>query len=228
MTISEDGNWLVTTARQDPQLQLWDLRTANPTPTAIDAGGSSYFLAISGDSRWLAANVGSDAKVWDLTSPEPNATARILSGSAVEIWRVIISPDARWLVTSRTDRSAQLRDLHNEPPTCQELLGHSGLQSGGISPDGRRLVGGGRANAYLWDLASSDPASSMRVLRGHKAVTWSLCFSSDSRWLITDAGDSTIRRWCLDLDWLLNYTRLAAGRELTPTERELYGINDLE
>jgi WD40 repeat protein len=64
------------------------------------------------------------------------------------------------------------------------------------------------------------------VLRGHKAVVWSVCFSSDSRWLITDASDGTIRRWCLDMEWLLNYTREAAGRELTDTERQHYGIND--
>jgi len=223
MAISEDGTWLVTTARQDPQLQCWDLREATPTPISIDAGGNSLSLAIDGESRWLAASPRSDTKLWDLSSLEPNASARVLPGSG-GIWRVVISPDAHWLFTARMDASAQLWNLNNEPPTSHELDGHSGIQSAAISPDGRWLVGGGRANVYIWDLLSPDPLSSMRVLRGHTAVIWSLCFSSDSRWLITDASDGTIRRWCLDPDWLLNYTRQAAGRELTTMERELYGI----
>ena len=53
MAISED--WLVASALQDPQLKCWDLRTADPSPTAIDAGGHSFFLSIDDDSRWLAA-----------------------------------------------------------------------------------------------------------------------------------------------------------------------------
>ena len=79
-------------------------------------------------------------------------------------------------------------------------------------------------NARLWDPTNPDPASTARVLSRHKEVVWSVSFSGDSRWLITDASDATVRRWSLDTEWLLKYTREIAGRDLTDGERELYGI----
>jgi WD40 repeat protein len=93
-----------------------------------------------------------------------------------------------------------------------------------MSGDGRWLATVSRVDAQLWDLTAPDPASTMRVLRGHRGPIWSVAISADSRWLVTDRSDGTLRRWSLDLDWLLEYADKIAGRELTRDERVQYDI----
>jgi WD40 repeat protein len=199
------------------------------SPRILSGHSSSVnSLAIDSNSRWLAAVGTSDASVrlWDLKTEDPGTSPRVIPPPRKSngIWRVAISPDARWLFTSHFDRTAQLWDLSEEAPTPHELRGHNGVQSVAISPDGHWLATGCRTNAYLWDLTAADPASTARVLRGHDEAIWSVRISADSRWLVTDASDGTIRRWNLDTQWLLNHAREVAGRELTDEERVHYGV----
>ena len=169
-------------------------------------------------------------RLWDLKAEDVVRSPRVILAPGErrkdrDIWRVAISPNARWLFTSRHDRTAQLWDLSMEPPRPYELRGHNGVQSVAISADGRWLATGCRTNAYLWDLTAADPTSTARVLRGHNETVWTVRISADSRWLVTDASDGTIRRWSLDTQWLLHYAREAAGRKLTDDEREHYQID---
>jgi WD40 repeat protein len=229
----------VTGARQSdaPNLRVWDLEASSPQESSseLDPGGGVYSLAIDGNSRWLAAS-GRDetAWLWDLGADTLATSRRVLppvgddwGNGRAPIWRIAISPDAKWLFTSRFDYTAQLWDLSEQVPKPCELLGHNGVQSAAISPDGRWLVAGCRSNAHLWDLQADDPTSSVRVLRGHEQPIWSVRISADGRWLLTDSSDATIRRWCLDTEWLLAHARQAAGRELTEKEREYYGIDGI-
>jgi WD40 repeat protein len=49
-----------------------------------------------------------------------------------------------------------------------------------------------------------------------------VAISSDSRWLVTGSKDNNARLWTLKMDELLGNARLAAGRELTAKEREMF------
>ena len=234
MAISRNERWLVTVAWDESaaNLRLWDLNADNPqaSSAALSAPSSNIAqVSIDAGGRWLAAP-GPDGAVWlwDLSAIGPRPT-RVLQAArraggrkSAGIWRIALTPDARWLFTSRFDYSAQLWDLSQDEPKPQELLGHSGVQSATISPDGRWLVAGCPVHAYLWDLNAPNPPTTARVLRGHDEVVWSVQISADSQWLVTDSSDGTIRRWNLNTDHLLDDSRRLAGRELTSAERRYY------
>ena len=84
----------------------------------------------------------------------------------------------------------------------------------------------GLGEALLWDLATKDPASSIRVLRRHEGPIWKVEFSGDSRWLVTFSGDGTARRWPMEMDQLVTYAKDAAGRDLTQDERMQFGLDE--
>jgi WD40 repeat protein len=100
-----------------------------------------------------------------------------------------------------------------------------------FSPDGRWLATGGTAGdasqrpdetVRLWDLSSPDTGIGCVVLRGYASRCAALAFTADSHHLVTQCGDGEIRVWDLRLDQLIQRARRAAGRELTPEEREKY------
>lgn len=238
-SISPDGRWLAVGGQGNEKsneakrcnLTVWDLAANDPRSSAKKLLASKvgmFSIAFDGTSRWLTTPGPKGGTLrWDMHASNPGESPRTLqpTSSLASIWRLAISPNSRWLLTGRFDYSAQLRDLSHDPPKNYELRRHRGVQSVAISPDGCWLAAGCPSNAYLWDLTSLEPASTARVLRGHEDVIWSLRFSADNRWLITDGSDSTIRRWCLDTEWLKEYARTFAGRDLTPEERQLYGIH---
>ena len=91
-----------------------------------------------------------------------------------------------------------------------------------IGPDSRWLVAADGEIAHLWDLDTPNVVQSRRALRGHDQIIWTVKISSDGRWLITDGSDGTVRRWSLDVDWLMDYARRMAGREMSDEERVYY------
>ena len=146
---------------------------------------------------------------------------RYLSSNA-NPWQVALSPNGRWLLTARSDYTTQLWDLNRNDTAPYKQPG--GAQSVAISPDNRWLATTNRINVQLWDLTAPNPIKTARILRGHQGSVWKVKLSSDSRWLVSDADDGTIRRWSLDMEWLLDYARTVAGRELTDEERRHYQI----
>ena len=71
-------------------------------------------------------------------------------------WRVFISPDGRWLVTTRGGSTAGLMDLHAEAPAASgvTLLGHESYVSQlKISPDNRWLIAESENRMLRWDLS---------------------------------------------------------------------------
>jgi WD40 repeat protein len=191
-------------------------------------------LTIDATSRWLvtaggfSVNAESEEEtvtIWDLHNKDIAATARSIKQKG-DVWQVAVSPNCEWLFTARMNGEVQLWDLRDGCRVPHPLL-HCG-QSAAISPDGRWLAAGGRVqfDTLLFDLKSKEPWNSARVLHGHEAPVWALAFSNDSRWLVTDSSDGTVRRWCMDTDWLLQHAQNAVGREMTQQEREHHGIEN--
>lgn len=224
LAISPDGQWLAAGDRGS--LRLWDLTLDEPEKqAAVLKQVKVWSLAFDHDSRYLYSASEDTVERWDLT--DLNSKPFAIPPENVEskgIWRMAISNDRNWLVTTRFSRNAQLWDLRGKKPSCHDIPTQLGIQTVDFSPDNHWLVTGGPSNARLWDLTADDPLQSARVLRGHRENIWAVAFSTDSRWLVTDASDGKIRRWCLDTAWLIENSREIIGRTLTQEERSRYRI----
>ena len=238
MAMSPDGRWLVTNPNLEAS-RVWELSADDPQDASftLDYTRFSHHLAIAGNGRWFALPDEGDTYHFDLEAQDPTASPRVfrlprthfsreLGWNTDQIWKVAISPNARWLFTQRYNSIGQLWDLQIEDPPPHDLPREAAAHSVAMSPDGRWMVTGTRTGiAQLWDLTAPDPTSTARTLRGHEATIWQVRISTDSGWLVTDASDGTIRRWNLDVEGLLDYARKIAGRELTPDERVYYRLD---
>jgi WD40 repeat protein len=232
MRISPDGRWLAT-SDQARTTWLWDLKDPDPQASSVKLGTMAetvFAMAIDADSHWLAAGGGDEVWLWDLGDADLSRPHRVLKPKSEEesdgIYRVGMSPNGRWLFTSRFNATAQLFDLWEEEPVARRIL-TPGVQDSMISSNGNWLAMCKRGpNLQLFDLAADDPTRTWRVLNCSGDTLWRVGISADSRWLVTSSGEGKIRRWSLDLDWLLSYARQMAGRELTADERLLYGVEE--
>ncbi len=80
----------------DKSVRLWDLQRAGTPNARVLAGHGDWVhaLAISSDSRWLAsASQDLTARLWDLSVPDPNATARLLPGHKASVCCVAFSAE---------------------------------------------------------------------------------------------------------------------------------------
>lgn len=219
-----DDHWLVTssaeqdlhTFRRDSTLRVWDLTRPDPSqePRVLRGHeGSITATAISPDSRWLVT--GSEdktARLWDLSAADPAAGQQILSGHENRIGAVAVSAQARSIVTITGGRGWRdapgvagptARFWENDgsgipTPTVFTDAGRPvTVVTSSLSPDGRFLLLGTDAAAFVVDLRDRRPDESARVLRGHEGPISAATFTVDDRSAVTAGEDGTARLWPL-------------------------------
>ncbi|MEE9392697.1 MAG: hypothetical protein V3W41_09350 [Planctomycetota bacterium] len=79
----------------DQSVRLWDLQSASTPNARVLAGHDDWVHALAvSDSRWLAsASQDLTARLWDLSAPDPNATARPLQGHKASVCCVAFSAE---------------------------------------------------------------------------------------------------------------------------------------
>ncbi|HEY0068437.1 MAG TPA: NACHT domain-containing protein [Chloroflexia bacterium] len=173
--LSPQDHWLASFTRND-EVYLWDLtKPASSKPLVVQVGDTETTLdtlssiRFSPDNRWMIVMGYKDhtVRIWDLSTPGSAVSATILRGHQATVNQALVSPDGRWLVT--TDEGDQ---------------GPAGKENSS-------------STARLWDLATSRPSESVRVLAGHTDAITGMTISDDSRWLATGSADKTIQLWDL-------------------------------
>jgi WD40 repeat protein len=66
----------------------------------------------------------------------------------------------------------------------------------------------------------------IRQLSGHAGPILSLSTSPDDKLIVSGSNDKTVRIWDTDYQDFISYACTRLVRDLTPTERQKFGIND--
>jgi WD40 repeat protein len=179
LAFSKDGGRLVT-GGDDSTLRIWNLGTGtDQTPSVFDAGESVFSLTLSSDERWLVMRGPRHAIMWDLRAADPAGSRRVLPDADRG---VLVSTDARWLVTYGNDETLALMEQLNSvrgPDSRQRAPLQRALQA--VEPV-----------AAIFDLMAHDVVASRRVL---DRAAEPKSFSPDARWLVTDGRGGSPLLW---------------------------------
>ncbi|MGR9105954.1 MAG: NACHT and WD repeat domain-containing protein [Gammaproteobacteria bacterium] len=108
-----------------------------------------------------------------------------------EVYRVVYSPDAKWIATASDDRTARLWDAATGRQ-LQRLDHEDDVRFVTFSPDGTRLAtASSDTSARVWDVATGRELLRLR----HDKDVVSVAFSPDGSRIASASGDKTARLW---------------------------------
>jgi RNA polymerase sigma factor (sigma-70 family) len=192
LAFTPDGKTLLASCHGNTAgaVHLWDAATGRyRSRLYADTAGPGQ-LAVSPDSRLLAASASGGLRVWDLTSGKelaPNEEAH-----KGEVLRVVAAGDL--VITAGDDHSIRFWDPATG--TQRRKLTH-GYRVGAIavSPDGTRLVSSSLDDTVcLWDVATGRKIYTLPghgKLGGRRAVG----FTPDGKHFLSWGDDLYLRKW---------------------------------
>ena len=193
VAFSPDGRRLVSFARYEGTLRVWDVHTGNLLKTFGEGIGEA--AAFSPDGRILALGVGDwrfgYINLWNAETGEH----RDILGAGQPL-SMVFSPDSQMLaaVTGYDDKALYVWDVHTEE-RLHKLIGHTGsIYALAFSANGRVVAGGsaGDRTLRMWDAHTGDL---LKTFRGHTDLVRALAFSPSGDTLVSASSDTTLRLW---------------------------------
>jgi WD40 repeat protein len=170
-------------------------------------------ISFSPDGKYLATATGvefgnasrfaGEVKVWDV---QTGTEAFALENSSGSYSSVVYAPDGEWLAAADVGLFQKPVLKLWSAKTGKQTLTIQVRQSDvytdvaalAVSPDGKRLVGGGFATdktggqVQVWDIQT---AKNILTWRSRALAVSSLAFSGDGKWLATGSADGTVTVW---------------------------------
>lgn len=189
--LSPDGR-TVAAGSDNWTVRLWDARTGAPIAT-MRHGSIVQTVAFSPDGR-LVASAGGSATVRLWNARDGHLVAK-LKGRDGQVDRVAFVPNSHLLAAPGHDGALQLWDTRTYARTAAARLVGTARRLA-VSPDGRAIATGSDSGEIeLWDART---ARRRAPLSGQRFGITALTFSSDSRTLVSAAGDDSIQIWDVD------------------------------
>jgi WD40 repeat protein len=194
-----DGRLLASINYANESIMLWDVASGEEVRTLFAAPVKPMSLAISADSKWVAASGWEGVvRLWD------TATGTLLDKAAEAhqsgVTRLQFTPDGDRMVTSSEDGTVRVWDSHSGRQLSrsehQRRPGRSNWARGlAVSPDGKLLASSSLDDTVrLWN--ASDGKQIYR-LAGHGELGGrrSLAFFSDGKRFASWGDDMYLRIW---------------------------------
>lgn len=206
-----------------------------------------YGLAISPNGeKIVSANHKKGILIHDLnTGKIYSPTDRFIE----QILAIAISPDGKFIATSGRGKFFRVKIWNlNTAEFVTWLFGRSdAIYSIAFSPDGKILAAGGSnkyknrkqenktTTIYLWNTQILEPRFDSRLeesigtLSGHTLRINKLVFSPDSRILVSQSNDGTIKVWdlqSLKLLYTIQQPTIITGITISPDGEELLALGD--
>ena len=183
--VSRNAHWGLVSSRSQARqnaLEVWTIETGELAalllPSRVDPWGSRGDCAVfSGDSRFLA-HAGLDNHVTVVETGSWKEVSR-LSGHALPVRWIELSPDGNRVVTGSDDKTARVWETLSGAPVAT-FKGHSTfLTSVTFLRSGREVATvGAEGSAYLWSLL---PRGGVVEIKGAFEQSHVPSFSADSR-----------------------------------------------
>lgn len=166
--VARDGK-VVATSEGDRTIRLWDVASGELLANLQTGDRSCHVMEFSPDGSSLAGATGKVVQVWAV-QPDVALEAPLEQEERVSL-RIAYSPDGRLLASAHLDGTIRLLDARTLK-LRRKLAGHDhGAYSVAFSPDGTRLVSGGRRMVKVWDVKTGqellqvqNPAESVRAV----------------------------------------------------------------
>jgi hypothetical protein len=158
-------------------------------PFRLPRWATSYFPALSSDTKWLAVPSGHDVVVFDAAT---GALRRILTGATDWVFGVAFSPDGKRLAAGCRDGNAYVWEAESGKLE-RALEGHpSWVWSVIFSPDGKRIATACEdGSLFLWDADGQN-----KMLLAKQPVTlYVVTFSADGKTLASAGAEGVIVLW---------------------------------
>jgi WD40 repeat protein len=198
LALAPDGK-IVYSSGDDGVMRQWDVETGKEVKRV---GGFLGNVMLSPNGRYLVRAGGGGGKdlsvrIWDTGSGKEIGSLKGLDKGAHAL---AFLPDSRRILSAEDDGTLRLWDiLTGEEIRCFEKIhtGGAGLNSQGVSRDGRRFVSYGNARdrtMRLWDV---ETGKQLYCFEGHTAGLTGAIILPDGQFALSSSFDHTMRVWRL-------------------------------
>lgn len=207
-------------------VHVWDMEDQ----TEYEIKNSIFPARISPDQKWMVTASSTNAfhqyNVEGILSSDPT----IIYTDAV-VTNFAFSSDGDWLAVAIKSGKVQIyaMPITKQSEPVYSLQGPSSVTSlefSSAQSTKKWLVASSGNYAYLWNIDKSEAGTKTQndnpiTLQGQRGNLVYAGFTNDGKWIITAAGDQTLRFWSMEPEKLLEAICTYANRNLTPVEWKL-------